>query len=475
MKNLNGFGLVETIVALGIFLIMAVTGVSTVLHSYSINRLSEEETEAALLAQEGIEALMSIKKQDWSNISTGNYGLDNSGNVWSLGSTIESLGKFTRTITIEEVERNGMGEIVESGGTVDPSTFRSIVTVDWNFNDSRSNSVELVNYLTNFEKSIATVGDWSNPSEQSQLGFSGGQNGIKVQVIDDIAYLVRQNGNPDFIVIDISDPSSPSELASLNVSNTVRNIAISGDYAYLASSGDELLVIDISNPSSPSEIASLNPSGGSNGFGIFVSGNYAYLGRDGGGGGDQFVVANISNPSSPSLTASLGLSDDVNEIYVSGNYAYLATDIDSQELIVIDISNPASPSVAASLDLSGNANADTITGFSDTVFIGRSNDLLYSINVSNPLSPQERDDFDAQDNVRDLSLASDNSLLFVATDENNAEFQVVNLDDLDNLTLEGSADLNDGINGVAYANSVDRVIAASDDNSNEFLVLQPAP
>ena len=54
------FGLIETIVALGIFLIIAVTGVTTVLHSYSINRLSQEETQAKLYAQEGIEAVKSI-------------------------------------------------------------------------------------------------------------------------------------------------------------------------------------------------------------------------------------------------------------------------------------------------------------------------------------------------------------------------------------------------------------------------------
>ena len=114
-----GFGIIEIIVAMSIMIIIAATGTSTVLHSFSSNRLGGEETQATLFAQEGVEAVRSIKNQDWTNLSTGTYGLDDSGGTWALSGSSETEGKFTRQIVISQVQRDSNGDIVDSGGTVD--------------------------------------------------------------------------------------------------------------------------------------------------------------------------------------------------------------------------------------------------------------------------------------------------------------------------------------------------------------------
>ena len=79
-----------------------------------------------------------------------------------------------------------------------------------------------------------------------------------------------------------------------------------------------LLVIDISNPSSPSLTGSyVSPAYASN---IYVDGYYAYLAD----GGDDLQIVDISNPSSPSLAGSYVSPDWTLGVYAIGSYAYVA-------------------------------------------------------------------------------------------------------------------------------------------------------
>src|SRR3990172_3361565 len=59
----QGFSIVEVMLAVFMFAIIAVTGITTILHSYSVNRLGEEETFATLYAGEGMEAGRSCRPE----------------------------------------------------------------------------------------------------------------------------------------------------------------------------------------------------------------------------------------------------------------------------------------------------------------------------------------------------------------------------------------------------------------------------
>ncbi|KKQ98560.1 MAG: hypothetical protein UT24_C0009G0060 [Candidatus Woesebacteria bacterium GW2011_GWB1_39_12] len=155
----KGFSVVEVILAVFMFIIIAATGVATVIHSFSVNRQAEEETQATLIAQEGIEGVRSIKNQSWGNLTAGTYGLDTTGNVWSFDAGPDNVGKFLRTIVISDVQRDVGGNIVASGGTPDPDAKKIDATVDWDFSDVRARSITLATYLTNFRKAISSAGD----------------------------------------------------------------------------------------------------------------------------------------------------------------------------------------------------------------------------------------------------------------------------------------------------------------------------
>src|SRR3989344_3880601 len=153
----RGFGMIELIIAMAIFMLVATGGVTAVLQAFNVNRLGKEEAFANLYAQEGIEGVLSIKNRDFSNLSEGTFGLSSSGGQWNFSGPFDTNDKYRREVTIAQGQRDGSGSIVDSGGTVDSDLFKITSNVTWNFSPTRINSVDLVTYLTQWDKSIISA------------------------------------------------------------------------------------------------------------------------------------------------------------------------------------------------------------------------------------------------------------------------------------------------------------------------------
>jgi len=149
-----GQSIVEVIVAVSIFVIIAGGSVITILGSFLASRLAEEETAASFYAVEGLEAAKSIRNRTWSNIGTadGNHGLDKTSGTWTFSGTSDSVGKYTRVVNIVSLERDGSGNIAASGGTPDENSKKVTSTVTWSFVPAKLSSVEMVTYLTNWQE-----------------------------------------------------------------------------------------------------------------------------------------------------------------------------------------------------------------------------------------------------------------------------------------------------------------------------------
>lgn len=155
----NGFSVLEVIIAVAIFMIFSTGAILTVAQSYNANRLGTENTVATQFAAEGIEAVKSIKNRGYVNLTNFNaVGLQRNspGNYWEFKTegTNNTLEKYTRTIKIENVNRDGSGNIAASG-TLDPDTKKITSTVTWNFNTARPETTSLISYLTDWRKPIA--------------------------------------------------------------------------------------------------------------------------------------------------------------------------------------------------------------------------------------------------------------------------------------------------------------------------------
>lgn len=133
----KGQSLIELLLAIAIFVIAVSALAFLILDGYVSGRLAEEITIANFLAEEGMEATRSIRDNNWNDLTTGSHGLAISGNNWVFQGISETIDKFTRLITVENVN-------------LDRKKVTSQVT--WQFAEGRPQEVKLVTYLTNWAK-----------------------------------------------------------------------------------------------------------------------------------------------------------------------------------------------------------------------------------------------------------------------------------------------------------------------------------
>jgi len=137
----RGQSLIELIIAIGIFATVISSLAFFILESYISGKLAKEITIANFLAQEGLEAVKSIRDNNWSDLIAGDYGLAISGGFWVFQPGSEDIGGQlrggTRIIKIENIDEN-----------------RKKITsrVNWQFSEGRNEEVKLITYLTNWQK-----------------------------------------------------------------------------------------------------------------------------------------------------------------------------------------------------------------------------------------------------------------------------------------------------------------------------------
>ncbi|MEO0076159.1 MAG: SdrD B-like domain-containing protein, partial [candidate division WOR-3 bacterium] len=133
-------------------------------------------------------------------------------------------------------------------------------------------------------------------------------------------------------VIDVSNPSSPTIIGSMDVPDTTLfDIEVQGDYAII---GDRrgVRIVNIANPNNLQTVgyvASLPWC-----FQLTVAGNFAYAISD----CYKFAIIDITNPNTPNLRGSLEI--ECFDVRVRDNRAYIACE---NGLGIIDVSNPDVP------------------------------------------------------------------------------------------------------------------------------------
>lgn len=154
LKNQYGVGIVEIVVAASIILVAFVTILQLFSLGIRSERLRREELRAYALLAETLEAVRSIRDDDWSNISSlaigTNYYPQISGTSWTLSTADPGpIDGFTRRwIIIEDVLRDGNFDIA-GVGTVDPDTRKFNAYIQWDsYGTTKTKS--LSTYLTNW-------------------------------------------------------------------------------------------------------------------------------------------------------------------------------------------------------------------------------------------------------------------------------------------------------------------------------------
>lgn len=455
----KGFSLAEVVITTALFSLYITSLLTALFYFNNWEPYLGNKTRAIFLAEEGIEATRNIRDNNFNNLIDGIYGLDKTAGYWNLVSFEEIIDNFYRQIEISSVN----------------SQIKKIISrVNWPEGKNRNGLVDLTTYLTNWQRIVQTglVCDWSSITYSGLIDWNGSANGLKLQANGNYIYMVRDDANPDFAIIDVTDSNNPIITSSLALPGAPTNIAILGNYAYVSSSANanELVIVDISNPTTASIVGSYNAPGNANGLGIYVNAGYAYLVRAN-SADREFEIIDINNPALPISVGSLNLSAGANEVYVSGAYAYVAASHNSQELQIINISNPLSPNLAATINLPGSHNALSIIGFNNFVIVGENAGDVHLVDVTNSLTPSIIATVEAGGAVNDLALDGDNKKLFIASDYTSGELQVFNIETPSSPGLIGLYDASSPINGVAVSANQCAIYTASEANNNEFVIL----
>ncbi len=203
-------------------------------------------------------------------------------------------------------------------------------------------------YLGDRQWATFQVFEVSDPAAPLRLGSLQCPERVSdVAVSGDHAYLGTEHG---LAVLDISDRSSPGLLAFYPgdaIRYQIGNVVVRGDYAYLTvySSLYEscgvmsvlcLEIVDVSDPSSPTQVGVYELDDGAHD--LYLQGDYAYLALDTYGSpvNDGFLVIDISNPALPWLAGSYGPEWDAWSVEVQGEHAF----VDLEGLRVLDVDPP---------------------------------------------------------------------------------------------------------------------------------------
>jgi type II secretory pathway pseudopilin PulG len=153
----KGFGLIEILVAAALVGLVLVTLISLGNFALKAQAHFKKNLVAVNLAAESIEAVKSLKDENWTNISGLSMGtpyypvVSGTPLKFSLAAGQESINGFSRRLLASQVYRDVEDDIVSSGGTLDPGTIKITSIVSWS-ERGRLYEIILVDYLSNWRQ-----------------------------------------------------------------------------------------------------------------------------------------------------------------------------------------------------------------------------------------------------------------------------------------------------------------------------------
>jgi prepilin-type N-terminal cleavage/methylation domain-containing protein len=458
-QHQEGFSLVEVLLAVVIFGFLAVATIGAILYGRSSSGSAGDRTRAVQLADEAIQAVRNIRDASFSSLVDGTYGLTQTGSIWTLaGNSDNPGGVYTRRITVASVS----------------STRKTItVNVSWP-QGATTQQTSVVSQLTNWP--ISSTKTWPHAMLAGSANPNSTNDAVEIATQGNYAYILLNGAAQDFVVVDISAPSSPTIVKTLSLTGTLTDITVSGNYAYVAGNNNsgEMLIIDISNPTTAHQVGAFSAQGNADGLAVRVVGNYAYLTRAANNGNAEFSIINISNPAQPFLAGSYGNNVTMNSLYINGNYAYVGTA--TGRLLVINIASWSSPSLSTDYDLLTSGAVTALDGFDNTLLVGQTSTLSI-INIATPSAATRLSTLTTTGSVavHDIVTDSTNNYTFLATPGSTTEFQVADLSSLSSPSIVRTVDIpgNSTLNGVVYNSTYNEVIGASASDTQEIVTFIP--
>lgn len=530
----QGYSLVELLLAIGLFGFLIPVLFAGFIATRDGKPQQKNRVQAAALMKETVEALRVIRETGWSEFAVdGVYhpAVDEANGTWTLESGAQTTDNFTRQVTIDSVMRNELGEIVDSGGTIDPSTKKIAIEITWDqpLVSSQQTNLYMTRYLDNLSlihttpadfaqeghqlNNIEIVedgdgalrlapyypgrGDWCRPTEYvvAELDLPGSGRARNVSAIEGQAFTGTVDDGGNYVEINISDDNPPlPDIDAVISGYRTNDVFIDENYAYLATTysfSRSVIIIDLETHE---EVGYFNdPNWWGFAQGIYVKDNVGYVTA-----GPRLVTFDLSSKTGerPEL-GRVNLSPGFfywlatgYRLQVVDDYAYVAMNFNSSELRLINVSNPSNPYRGARANVNRSSGREVSINEAGTrAYLGTtgssSNPELFVINTAVSASNKNNQyynlpvissyDTNGMD-PRGVKFVPGNKIIFVGV--GGEEYQVIDASDENNLIKCGGLSTNTGIYGV------DAVIESDDDaysyivtaDSNaEFKIIEGGP
>ena len=168
-KDKNGQALIEILLAMAIFALIATGLFSALSGGFSGDQQASEYNEALAFAQDGMEVARNIRDRAWNEFLFSESGVSATSGSWIFTGegTTDKQGQLVRTIAFDDVCRDIQGNISACPGDVeDVHSKRVRVAVSWPRQNGTS-SIEIASYLTNWDSRNWVQSDWSLGSGQT--------------------------------------------------------------------------------------------------------------------------------------------------------------------------------------------------------------------------------------------------------------------------------------------------------------------
>jgi hypothetical protein len=291
--------------------------------------------------------------------------------------------------------------------------------------------------------------DVSDPANAFEVGAweaaQGAANGRQVEVRGHLAFLA--DGTSGLVVLDVSDPRAPREVASYGAAGGLVDVAVEGDYAYLAAY-DSLVALDVSDATAPALVATQPVL--SNAEDLAARDGFAYV-----AGGENLWTVDVSDATAPTLVGSRTFTHEILGLALTrvkaANYLLVAdgdcrdnqcvgslsvvdvtdamhpTPVGSYQppvgygvsvaakagtaylaardagLVVLDLARPDQPRKIGALQTAGFAMDVTLQG--DYVYVADRAGGLRIVDVSSPRTPVEAGAYQSPDEIWSVAVS----------------------------------------------------------------------
>lgn len=523
LEIMKGQTLIELLLAISLTAIILPAILTGLVASRSGKVQQNQRLEAVALLKEAQEAVRNVREKDWNTFAVdGTFHPAHPGSSWQLDLGSELVNGFTRQVEISPVERDSdptsptYGQIVTTGGTLDPSTKKVVTTILWTspiassitsttyivrldnitytetleaeFNAGTKTGVAVTN-TSGGEIKLAPAGgrgDWCNPAIPSAtLDLTGQSVAKSITAIEGRAFVgTGQNASGHALYnVTISNdyPPNLNELGIYDDSGLKTN-GVFGEshYAYLATdkNSTEVVILDVAT-STPTLVGTIDTSGPTDADSVFWSDDYLYVTT-----GSKLYVYDVTDRANPIAKGNITLAGTGNKIYVVNHIAYVAIGSTTTQLQIVDATDPANliSTPAMKIGVNDKPGKDVFVNPEGTrtylvTSISSSNSEFFIINTQIKDSLSTLANYDAKGMDPRALTIPEGSGIAIIVGYGGEEYQALEiLNDIINYC--GGIDTADNINGVSSVLEEDEDAWAyiiTDNASKEMQAIEGGP